>query len=129
MDAAAVDAICIHDADIVAISVSPDCSVVAVQHAAAVVCYSTAALVEQRKQEPLWTWHLPGGASVRQACHRQQQHVLMSDAVMFGMPPAVGPSFIALVAASQLSAFGFPQAQDVTCLPASSASVRAGWCA
>lgn len=68
VDAAAVGAVFLPDSDIIAVSVSPDCSIVAVQHAYAVVCHSTVALVEQRSTKPLWTWPLQGGASVRQAC-------------------------------------------------------------
>ena len=75
VDAAAVDVVCVPDTAIVAVSVSPECSVAAVQHAHDVVCYSTEALAEQRKTEPLWTWQLQGGADVRQACHLPPQHV------------------------------------------------------
>ncbi len=67
VEAAAVDALFIPDAGIVAVSVSPDCSVLAVQHADRIVCYATAGLVEQRRTEPLWTWQLQHGARVRQA--------------------------------------------------------------
>ena len=80
VNAAAVDAVCVPDTHIGAVSVSPNCSVVAVQHAHDVVCYSTAALMDQRKTEPLWTWRLQGGASVRQARHGRAQHMSFSDA-------------------------------------------------
>ena len=66
VDAAAVGALFIPDAGIVAVSVSPDCSVVAVQHDDRIVCYGLGPLVDQRHTEPLWTWQLPG-AKVRQA--------------------------------------------------------------
>jgi len=80
VDAAAVDAVCVPDTNIVAVCVSPDCSVVAVQHAHDVVCYSTATLMDQRKTEPLWTWQLQGGASVRQARHGRIEHMLIFHA-------------------------------------------------
>ena len=68
VDAEAIGAVVVADTGIVAVSVSPDCTIVAVQHTHDVVFYSTASLVEQRSTEPLWSWQLEGSASIRQAC-------------------------------------------------------------
>ena len=67
MDAAAIGALFIADTGIVAVNVSPECSVVAVQHTNRIVCYAIALLVEERRIEPLWTWQLQHGARLRQA--------------------------------------------------------------